>query len=262
MSYTLETRKIYGKFDEVFYEYEDVFGKTKTRPKNGLVFIRPACKTIKVKDNDSWVGVDLYGAQNHIVEQVTNGYFEAELIVTDQPNINPQNWTYEIIPSWRNNLVINIEVPESLKNGTEIDLNQYISDPEKPGTVIEQGQDGRGIENIGKDPSDQGYVLVEYTDGSTDRFRFPIIDSSGQGVKLYHEHIQTEPESVWIVEHKLNRPISSVRTYFGSESSSEYMDDLVLCAWHELDRNTLEIYVTDSEQPGAQTKASGRAIIS
>ena len=254
--YDLKTKKVIGHYADTYPD--PTTGEQIVRPREGFVYVTPYHSKITVfnaAEDGSNVELDLYEYQRQKVKMV-DGYFEVEVLVTDQPGISPgadaenPGWTYKFENSWDAKNPAEIPITENLPE--TIDITDYFKHPANPGVIITRGDPGRGIESM----TNQGNkVTTTYTDGSTHQFEIPIVDMEGVAIKFQYIHMQTNPASEWLVHHNLNRPISSVHVNLGTPGSSEY-NDLFLCPWEEIDRNTIKIYVGDS-----YSITSGRAIV-
>lgn len=254
--YDLQTKKVIGHYADTYPD--PTTGEQIVRPREGFVYVTPYHSKILIldaADDGNNVELDLYEYQRQKV-QMTDGYFEVEVLVTDQPGISPgadadnPGWTYKFETSWdRNNAA---EIPITNELPETIDITEYFKHPANPGVIITRGDPGRGIDHM----SNVGtLVTTTFTDGETHSFEIPIVDMEGVAIKFQYVHMQTNPESVWTVNHNLNRPISSVHVNLGTPGSPEY-SDLLLCPWEEVDSNTVLVHVGDSYSAG-----TGRAIV-
>lgn len=240
---SLQYKTITGRFRDVYIDVAT--GEQRSRPTEGQIRIRPSVKDILFEG-------ELINLDEHTwprIVQMQDGTFTADLIVTDQPGINPTAWTYNVKPSWTN-LEVNLSITSDMPD--IIDIDDLLPLPESGGVIITKGDPGRGIESM----EAVGNILtVYYTDGGTDTIEIPIIDAGGVTIKYNYVHTQMNPSEIWTVQHNLNRVISSVRVNLGTPGSEEY-GDLQLCPWEEIDLNTIKVYV------GAfGSNTSGRAII-
>jgi hypothetical protein len=104
-----------------------------------------------------------------------DGYFAVQLPATDDPQINPSGWTYQVTePTGRTyNITVPYNTPTLTAPGDPLDGQQVIElanvvpnpDP-NPGTVqLLVGQPGRGISSAALNGSNQ--LVITYSDGST-----------------------------------------------------------------------------------------------
>ncbi|QLF83411.1 hypothetical protein SEA_NICEHOUSE_198 [Rhodococcus phage NiceHouse] len=248
--YNLKTKIVTGHFTDVL-----VGGEVRNR--EGYMYVTPFHREIRVDAED--LELDLYNLAPLRVKLV-NGVFAVEVLVTDQPGISPAGWTYNFRPSWKEGR--NINIPISLSDPDVIDITYYSESPSDPGVIVvkgeqgDPGEDGRGIVST---TADGNFVTITYTDGTTYTFEIPILDAGGNLMKYQYVHVQQSPASIWNIQHNLNRPISSVRINLGVPGSPEY-NDLVLCAWEEIDANNIKVYLTEDELT-QWAYASGRAIV-
>lgn len=105
----------------------------------------------------------------------TTGYFQIQLPVTDDPDVNPTDFKYEVTePTGRKfHIKVPIDTPTLFAPGDPLDGQQVIElvnvvpDPENPdGTVqLLKGLTGRGVQALIYDEND--HLIVQYDDGLT-----------------------------------------------------------------------------------------------
>lgn len=106
---------------------------------------------------------------------VADGYFAVQLPATDDPQINPTGWTYEVTePTGRTyHITVPYNTPtlnapgDPLDGQQVIELANVVPNPAgNPGTVqLLVGQTGRGIASAALNGSDE--LVITYTDGAT-----------------------------------------------------------------------------------------------
>lgn len=119
----------------------------------------------------------------------TTGYFQIQLPVTDDPDVNPTDFKYEVTePTGRKyNIKVPIDTPTLFAPGDPLDGKQVIElvnvvpDPENPGGTVQllKGLTGRGVETVTIRPTDK-HLIVGYDDGLTyDAGVMPVASVNG-----------------------------------------------------------------------------------
>jgi acid phosphatase family membrane protein YuiD len=156
-----------------------------------------------------------------VYPRVTDGFFKIQLPATDDPQINPTDWTYEVVePTGRTyNIVVPYDTPtasispdpEDLDGEQVIDLVDVVPDPDSnAGTV--QLLVGRGIASVDYDGSN--HLIVTYDD-------FTTHDAGTMGS---HTHAESDVTSL-VSDLAAKQPLDSDLTAIAGLSASN--DDVV-----------------------------------
>lgn len=234
----IKTRAIFGSFADI-----DIDDSINFRPTRGYVLVSPQTTEVYAKTSGSLINIEYLKRQKIYLDEL--GQFNVDLLVSNQEEITPINWTYKIQFSWLQNYEINFVLEE----GSEpINIGSYIEDdlPEYDGQQTIVGPAGRGISSL----TQSGNTLIfEYTDDTTDSF---TISTSGSP---YYVHTQNQPANTWLINHNLGKPISSVRLKIGTIGTQDF-ENLTFASWREIDFNNIEVFAAPSG-----SLASGEAII-
>jgi len=261
MSYPdgVETKILTGKYAELFYNRQT--NQVENTPTEGWVYLFPAALEIKIDD----VIYSLEELNPMRVRLESDGSFQAEVIITDQDGILPNNgWTYKVVTSWGEqsaNVPILTDMPDP------IDMSDFFETVEVPGMIVTKGDPGVSITNI---TAVNTTATVHYSDGSTTTFELPVgsgittweefvtITSGtpdttkylrgdgfwavppgggGGGVNQY-EHVQNSPEADWTIVHGLGRKIASAYVTVGTGVGAEQ----VYALYTIIDNNTIVVH--------------------
>lgn len=137
----------------------------------GTVTFVPSPEALLDADLKMILGVQRFTA----TPAAADGYFAVQLPATDDPQINPFGWTYEVTePTGRTySIVVPYDTPTLVASGDPlngqqvIELSNVVPNPEpNPGTAqLLVGQTGRGITSMAINGSNQ--LIATYTDGAT-----------------------------------------------------------------------------------------------
>ena len=107
---------------------------------------------------------------------VTDGAFSIQLPATNDPDINPSGWNYQVVPPFGDPFYIVVpydtaildSVGDPLDGQRVIELSTVVPDPDANGgqAQVISGADGRGITSMDIDGSN--HLIITYTDSSTD----------------------------------------------------------------------------------------------
>ena len=240
----IKTRIVTGTYTDTYI----LNGGEATRPTEGYVVITTSVEAIAF--NGELINPEYLESKKF---WLTAGTFEAELIVSNDPTIDPLGFTYKAEYSWLSTPVYFRVDPGT----TPLILSSEFMADESTGVVIQRGPQGEqgpkgdagdfeGAAVVGMTQNGAD-ITVSYSDGTTQ-----VLTISSNSASTY-EHTQTNSATNWTVTHNLGKRITSVIAYLGSPQSTEE-SDLVLVPWSHVDNNTVTVHFA--------ADCSGRVIVS